>query len=166
MDDQGNNARPINSFMRLFLRVPIIFYHLGLANRLARRGIMLLETRGRRTGRHRVSGVNYAMVDRTAYVAAGWGTRTGWYRNLLDQPEVTVQIGGVMSLAHARPVLDEAEQAKAVETLAAIDGGPPRPLRPLLSRLGFDFDAERAEAFADPTRLTFVALELSDKIRS
>lgn len=65
--------------------------------------------------------------------------------------------------SRARAVTEAAEAARACALLevASPQGGPPKALRPLLSRLGFDFDAERARAFAEPGQLTIVALELS-----
>ena len=54
----------------------------------------------------------------------------------------------------------EAARACALLEVASPRGGPPKALRPLLSRLGFDFDSERAQAFAEPAKLTIAALAL------
>ena len=148
--------------LRLMLRVPVLLYRLGFAGQLGERDIMLLTTTGRRSGRQRVSGLNYAVDGATVYVAAGWGPRTGWYQNLLAKPEVAVQIGRRRLAARGRPVTDASEAARACALLevASPRGGPPKALRPLLSRLGFDFDSERAQAFREPAKLTMVALAL------
>ena len=99
----ATRARPGRG-VRLMLLVPALLYRLGLAGQLADRRIMLLTTTGRRSGRQRVSGLNYALDGATVYVAAGWGPRTGWYQNLLAKPEVAVQIGRRRLAARGRPV--------------------------------------------------------------
>ena len=150
--------------MRAVLKVPTLLYQIGLGPSLAKRAIMVVHTTGRRTGRERLSALNYVLDDGTVYVVAGWSGRTDWYRNLQANPRVEVQIGAQRLPAHARTVTDPGERERACQLLSTVDGGPPRPLRPLFARLGFDFDAERKSAFADPSQLTVVALELAEPL--
>jgi len=74
----------------------VLLYRIGLGRLLGQR-FLLLEHRGRRSGRLRrvVVEVVRRDPDRDAWiVASAWGERTQWYRNLLAQPEAMVQVGG------------------------------------------------------------------------
>ncbi|MGZ6316766.1 MAG: nitroreductase/quinone reductase family protein [Anaerolineales bacterium] len=48
--------------------------------------IMVIHHRGRKSGRQYLTPVNYAIVDSEIYSAAGFGSSTDWYRNLLADP--------------------------------------------------------------------------------
>lgn len=138
-----SRARPRpGRLLRWFLKVPPLFYRLGLAGRLGAR-LLLLTTIGRRTGRRRTCGLNYVLDGETVYVVSGYG-RTGWYRNLLADPHVEVRIGGRRWPGIARPVVDAAERRRALALLreAAPRQGPPRVLRGLARLVGLDYDAE------------------------
>jgi deazaflavin-dependent oxidoreductase (nitroreductase family) len=105
--------------------------------------MLLLTTIGRRSGRRRTVALNYARDGETVYVLSGFGI-TDWYRNLLADPHVEIQIGTHRWPGEARPVTDAGErrEARALVLRAGPDQGPPRFLRPLLARLGMDYDAE------------------------
>ncbi|TAK36824.1 MAG: nitroreductase family deazaflavin-dependent oxidoreductase [Chloroflexota bacterium] len=152
--------------LRVMLKVPVLLHQLGLAQQLAKRDILVVRTIGRRTGRERLSGLSYAVKGNTVYVIAGWGEHTDWYRNMQANPRVEVRIGTQRMPAHARTVTDPAERDLALQLMTRIDGSPPRFLRPLIARLGLDFDAELAEALANPSQLTVVALELAEPLTS
>ena len=77
--------------LRLLLRLPPLLYRRGLARRMGPR-FLLLTTTGRRTGLARTVGLNYARDGHTVYVSSGFG-RTDWYRNLVADPGVEVQVG-------------------------------------------------------------------------
>ena len=128
--------------MRLALQIPPLLYRVGLARRLGRR-LLLLTTTGRSTGRARIVGLNYARDGDTVYLISGFG-RTDWYRNLIADPHVQVQIGVDRWRGEARPVLDPAEQRRARTVFAeqALSQGPPPALRPLIRRTGLDYEAE------------------------
>jgi deazaflavin-dependent oxidoreductase (nitroreductase family) len=128
--------------LRWFLRVPPFLYRLGLAGLLGPR-LLLLTTTGRRTGRRRTCGLNYARDGSTVYVVSGYGM-TGWYRNLLADPRVEVRIGRDRWVGLARPVTGRDERRHALRSLATTGShqGPPRWLRGLVRRIGLDYDAE------------------------
>ncbi|MDP9483632.1 MAG: nitroreductase family deazaflavin-dependent oxidoreductase [Chloroflexota bacterium] len=52
--------------------------------------IMVLRTRGRRSGRVREAPLGYVIRDGAVYCVAGYGTPTPWFRNLIDDPAVEV----------------------------------------------------------------------------
>lgn len=52
--------------------------------------ILVLAHRGRRTGRRRLTPVNYAVVHGDVYITAGFGSVADWYRNLQNDPQVEI----------------------------------------------------------------------------
>jgi proline iminopeptidase len=67
--------------------------------------VLLLTTRGRKTGNETTTPLIYAEDgDRYVVVASQGGapTHPGWYRNLTKTPEVEVQVGGETFFARAR----------------------------------------------------------------
>ncbi|MDA8398708.1 MAG: nitroreductase family deazaflavin-dependent oxidoreductase [Actinomycetota bacterium] len=58
--------------------------------------ILLLHTRGAKTGKERVNPMMYLDLDGDRYVfasKAGAGTNPDWYHNLVANPDVTVEVG-------------------------------------------------------------------------
>lgn len=52
--------------------------------------ILVIAHRGRKTGRRRLTPVNYAVVRGDLYVTAGFGSGADWYRNILNDPHVEI----------------------------------------------------------------------------
>ena len=70
------------------------------------RVVLLLTTVGRRTGRLRVTPLQYEEVGGTIYVASARGARADWFKNLVACPQVRVQIGTRRLDAVAEPITD------------------------------------------------------------
>ncbi len=71
---------------------------------------LLLTTTGRRSGQPRRTALIYGQDgDRYVVVASKGGAETDplWYRNLLEHPEVEVQVQADRFRAHARPATAE-----------------------------------------------------------
>jgi deazaflavin-dependent oxidoreductase (nitroreductase family) len=148
---QGVATRPRpRGFLRWFLSLPPVLYRFGLARWLGNR-MLLLTTTGRRMGRRRTVALNFASDGEGVYVLSGFGI-TDWFRNLLADPQVAVQIGQDRWRGEARPVTDpeERRRARALVFCAGAGQGPPRPIRPLLARLGMDYDTE-IRSLEDPS---------------
>ena len=67
--------------------------------------VLLLTTRGRKTGTSTTTPLIYAEDDDRYVVVASHGgapTHPGWYRNLAKHPEVEVQVGDELFFARAR----------------------------------------------------------------
>ncbi len=99
------SAGPI--FKWLF-KIPILQYKLGLGWMIGKY-ILLLTTKGRKSGKPRHTPVEYvydAKNDRYR-IAAGWAGNTDWYRNILADPHVTVQVGRRKFSACAERATDE-----------------------------------------------------------
>jgi deazaflavin-dependent oxidoreductase (nitroreductase family) len=99
--------------MRVLMRAPLVLYRLGLGG-LMGKSTVVLTTTGRRSGRPRSTPVNYWEADGVFYVIAGSGTYADWYRNLVAQPEVEVQVGRRRLRAIASPLTDPREKAHAL----------------------------------------------------
>jgi deazaflavin-dependent oxidoreductase (nitroreductase family) len=80
---------------RFLFRLPIHAYQLNLGWLFGRR-LLLLNHTGRVTGQPRQVALEVAEHDPTdgSYVvASGWGPGSAWYRNILSNPDVTIQVG-------------------------------------------------------------------------
>ena len=98
----------VGPFFKWIFKLPVLQYRLGLGW-LTGRYILLLTTTGRKTGKPRHTPLEY-VYDREGdryRIAAGWGGNTDWYRNLLANPHVTVQVGRRKFAAIAEPAPDE-----------------------------------------------------------
>jgi deazaflavin-dependent oxidoreductase (nitroreductase family) len=80
-------------FWRLIGKMnPRMIANYGKNPRLGR-FILLLTTYGRKTGRLRVTPVQYVEEDGIFYVGAGRGAEADWFRNLCANQQVSVQVG-------------------------------------------------------------------------
>jgi deazaflavin-dependent oxidoreductase (nitroreductase family) len=82
--------------------------------------ILLLTTTGRTTGEPRTTPLIYEDVDGAFVIVASKGGAPddpGWYRNLVKDPDVTVQILGDVFPAHARTA--EGEERERLWAAAA-----------------------------------------------
>jgi len=91
------------------MRLPLIYWRLGLEPLLRRLHFLVLTTRGRRSGLPRHTMLEHSLLEGKVYVAPGWGQRTQWYLNVLSDPRVTVQRNGETWGAVARIVTAETE---------------------------------------------------------
>ena len=66
-------------------------YALGLGP-IVGRFVLLLTTRGRRTGLLRVTPLQYEEIDGAFVVGSSQGARADWYRNILADPHVLVRV--------------------------------------------------------------------------
>jgi deazaflavin-dependent oxidoreductase (nitroreductase family) len=79
----------------------------------------LVTTTGRRSGLPRHTPLGYMVADGAAWVMAGYGPATLWYRNLLDDPRVTLLLPGRPPIAAlATEVRDPSVRARIIPALA------------------------------------------------
>ncbi len=79
---------------------------------------LLLTTTGRRSGLRRPTPLGYLVADGAAWVLAGYGPSTLWYRNLVANPEVEVLLPARPPFAaRATDTLDPAERARIIPLL-------------------------------------------------
>jgi deazaflavin-dependent oxidoreductase (nitroreductase family) len=133
------------TLLRLFLKAPIALYHGPLADLLRSRCVMLLTTRGRRSGLARTNGVSFMPLDDHFVVFSGWGVTSNWYRNVVANPEVMISVGRRRMRATARVVEDPTRRSELMRQMQARSAGcgPPKAVRPLLKLSGaFDYEGE------------------------
>ncbi len=79
---------------------------------------LLLTTTGRKSGLRRPTPLGYLVEDGAAWVLAGYGPSTLWYRNLVANPGVEVLLPARPPFAaHAADILDPAVRARIIPLL-------------------------------------------------
>ena len=130
---------------RILFKIPLIVWRLGFGGYLsspARGGskMLVLTTRGRKSGLPRHTMLSYILSEGEEYVASGWGTRSDWTKNILADPLVTVQARGRIYSAKIRRVTDLEEFTSAAKSL--LDSGGDSHLEPWLEWMGIENDLD------------------------
>jgi len=86
--------------------------------------ILLLRVRGRRSGMIRETPLSYLIEGGSAWVLAGFGTKTEWYRNLLVDPGVEIWLPGRVVRCRAEEVIDPAIRDPLLPRLVRASGVP------------------------------------------
>ena len=86
--------------------------------------ILLLRVRGRKSGVMRDNPLSYLIADGAAWVMAGFGSRTDWYRNLIAEPRVEVTLPGRTVACRAQVVDDPQIRARVIPRLVRATGAP------------------------------------------
>ena len=86
---------------------------------------LLLTTTGRKSGLRRDTPLEYLVADGAAWVMAGYGPKTQWYRNLQADPRVEVLLPGGRAFAGtAEEVVDPAVRERMIVALCRACGLP------------------------------------------
>lgn len=94
--------------VRRLSRLHVFVYRLTrgrIGRRLVNNDMLLLTTRGARSGRKRTVPLLYLRDGETFAVIASWGGRPNnphWFRNLMANPEAVVQVRGDRRVVRAR----------------------------------------------------------------
>jgi deazaflavin-dependent oxidoreductase (nitroreductase family) len=75
----------------------------------------VLITTGRKSGRPHKTPLQYELVDGVYYVGSARGVQADWYRNILGDPKVTVEIAGREFSAQAEAITDPVRIADFLE---------------------------------------------------
>lgn len=88
-------ARPPTGCLKALLRVPVVVHNRGLGGIFGQR-LLIIEHRGRRTGRHYQSAVEVVAHDDTPSwtVVAAWGGRPQWLANIEANAATAVAVAG------------------------------------------------------------------------
>jgi deazaflavin-dependent oxidoreductase (nitroreductase family) len=101
--------RPPSGLRRVMFRVPILVFRARLGWVFGHR-LVLINHRGRKTGRPRQVVVEVAARDRitgAVTVASGYGSHSDWFRNLLVAPQTTIEVGARRLDVRAVPLSPE-----------------------------------------------------------
>ena len=92
---QALKGKPLPSgFEHFIVRMPIILYRIGLGFLLGDRFLMLTHV-GRKSGLSRkavLEVVHHDVINDRYYIASGWGEKSNWYQNILNNPNVKFQV--------------------------------------------------------------------------
>ena len=86
--------------------------------------LLLLRVRGRKSGIVRETPLSYFVADGAAWVCAGFGPTTQWYRNILVDPGVEVVLPGRTLACLAEEVRDPAIRQRIMPALVRAVGLP------------------------------------------
>jgi deazaflavin-dependent oxidoreductase (nitroreductase family) len=138
------------------LRLPLLFYRLGLGDLMNALNLMVLGTRGRKSGQPRYTSIEYRRHGSKIYMISAWGERPQWYGNLKAAPDVVVQQGRKTFAARATAVDNPGE---ALRVLHLFRRRAPFVYDPIIARLSA---RERVNALTLPEvsrEITIVRLD-------
>jgi deazaflavin-dependent oxidoreductase (nitroreductase family) len=95
-----------NRILRALLRAPIWLYRWNLGWMMGGRFLLLTHT-GRKSGLKRQTVIEVVSHDETTgayYVAAAWREKSDWYRNIQQNPTVSVQVRNHKFQANAEQI--------------------------------------------------------------
>jgi deazaflavin-dependent oxidoreductase (nitroreductase family) len=81
--------------------------------------LLVLRTRGRKSGLVREAPLGYTLVDGAIVVVAGYGRAAHWFRNLEVDPEVEVALPGAVVAGRAEEITEPAAWERAFRQLIA-----------------------------------------------
>lgn len=110
-------------YLNRYLAVPAVRCGAGPLLVTSQTGsILVLRTRGRKTGLVREAPVGYAVHEGRVVMIAGYGRGAHWFRNALADPDVEVALPGATLAGRAAEVTDPADRRAAFRTVATALG--------------------------------------------
>lgn len=153
---EENLRQPPRGFQAWFSRMPIFFYKIGLGWLFKERFLLLLHT-GRKSGLSRKAVLE--VVDKDAenyYIVSGFGEKSQWYKNLMQTPQVNIQVGQKKMDALAER-LPANEGFKILENYAETH---PKALRELSRLMGISYDGSKKDLEKMANILPVLALHI------
>jgi deazaflavin-dependent oxidoreductase (nitroreductase family) len=99
---------PQNKLLKRIYRSPLLLFRLGLS-KIFSKYILILSTYGRKTGKVHHTPVEYFQHQGRVYVMSGFGSKPDWFKNILADPHITLQINKKILHATARKPETESE---------------------------------------------------------
>lgn len=141
--------------LRLIHWPPQIAYAVGLGP-LIGNFVLLLTTTGRKSGRRRVTPLQYEEMDGRIYLGAARGLKTDWIRNIQANPRVEVRVKARKFTGTARVVTDPGQIADFLELRCQRH---PRMMSAMLRGEGISLPPERAALEAYAAQLALAVVE-------
>jgi len=129
------------SIWKLLKLPPQFLYAIGLGP-IYGRLVLLLTTTGRKSGKSRVTPLQYEEIDGDIYIASARGTKADWYRNIVTNPKVRVRVKSRQFEGIAEPITDRKRIADFLEIRLQHH---PKMIGALLQREGVSKNPNRAE---------------------
>ena len=105
MREHGLMIYPETGWRWLFFRAPMWLWRMGFAP-LMRFRFCVLTCWGRKSGEPRHTILEWVEDGGHVHLGAGWGPRSQWVKNVLENPNVTVDSGLGVVRGQARRVID------------------------------------------------------------
>ncbi len=107
-----HHRQSFHAQLKTYNPLVVYIYRIGLLPLLGvSRNVMLLTTRGRKSGKLRTTPIGYYRIGGAIHLFSAWGKEASWYKNMLANPtDVWIQIGW-----HRFPV-----QAQILEALPEV----------------------------------------------
>lgn len=129
------------SLWKLLKLPPRLLYALGLGPVYGRL-VLLLTTTGRKSGRPRVTPLQYEEIDGAIYIASARGVKADWFRNIVANPQVQVRVKSRRFGGTAVPITDPSRIADFLEMRLQRH---PRMIGAIMRREGASKNPTRAE---------------------
>jgi deazaflavin-dependent oxidoreductase (nitroreductase family) len=109
---------PRSMWRKMLWRLPLLLWRTGLAPVFGMAPVVVMTTRGRKSGAPRHVMTDCFSFDGKTYVIPGWGARTQWYQNVQADPDITAQLHGQTFAASAHRITDPHELSAAFHNVA------------------------------------------------
>lgn len=100
--------------MKNIQKIHRLLYAMGLGSFIGRI-ILLLTTTGRKSGKKRVTPLQYELIGSDYYLGAARGLQADWVRNIQSDPHVDIRVGGSYIQGIAEIVTDTSRFADFLE---------------------------------------------------
>ena len=150
----GFNQTP-KFILRLIRLPPRIVYALGLGPIIGN-VILLLTTIGRKSGKPRVTPLQYEEIDGMIYLGSALGQKAEWVRNIQANPKVEVRVKSQSFSGLAKAISDPTLIANFLEERLRRH---PRMIGAMLRAEGIRMPPERSDLEQYATHLTLVVIE-------
>ncbi len=117
--------------------------------------VLLLTTIGRKSGKPRVTPLQYEEIDGTIYLGAALGRKADWFRNIQANPRVQVRVKSRCIAATAEPITDPKSIADFLEVRLRRH---PKLIGAMLRAEGLRIPPERRDLERYAAQLTLVAI--------
>lgn len=112
---QRNDFIPYpQGFLKIIYRLPMLLYRMGLGVLLRPLNLMVLTSKGRKSGLVRHVVLEYRQHGSKLYAISGWGERPHWVKNIMADGTATIQTGLQDQAAIGHIVEDPAEAVRAL----------------------------------------------------
>ena len=126
MELNPTTEQRLRRFFKSLNRLMLLLWRLGLGSWMRwpklSGAIMVIKHTGRKTGLTRFAPVNFAIVDGDVYCAAGFGSVSDWYRNILANPQVEIWLPDGRWTGVAADVSDVEDRAALLRAVIVASG--------------------------------------------
>ncbi len=129
------------SIWKLLKLPPQFLYAIGLGP-IYGRLVLLLTTTGRKSGKSRVTPLQYEEIDGDIYIGSARGTKADWYRNIVTNQKVRVRVKTRQFEGKAEPITDKNRIADFLEIRIQRH---PKMIGAIMQREGVSKNPSRAE---------------------